>query len=173
MCFRKSLLNKTNERINQLITTSELATTEYTIVKVIKADDHPSLFKAQIGDRKILYSCKIYVKAGMDLKKYNSSLTEINEATKTITLTLPHAQLLSFNMPAEEQDLVYEKVGKLRRDFSHYEKNELLIQGEESVKNTIQDVGILADAERNASDFFRNTLLQLGYSHVNIKFENN
>ena len=52
-------------------------------------------------------------------------------------------------------------------------KNELLIQGEESVKNTIQDIGILADAERNASDFFRNTLLQLGYSHVNIKFENN
>ena len=73
-------------------------------------------------------------------------------------------------MPAEEQKIKNKKIGILRKDFSHKEKNELLIQGEESVRNSIEDLGILLDAERNTADIFRMSLLQLGYSNVNIKF---
>lgn len=173
MCFKsfrlRSLFKETSERINKLSSTSELATTEYTIAKIVKAEDNPQLFHGEIGNRKILYSSKIYIKAGINLKNHDFS-PEINHMDNSITITLPHAEVLSFNMPAEEQKLEYEKIGILRKDFSHKEKNELLIQGEESVRNSIEDLGILLDAERNTADIFRMSLLQLGYSNVNIKF---
>lgn len=175
MCFksfkRRSLINDTAERINKLISTSELATMEYTIAKVVKAEDNPHWFHGQVGDRKLLYTCKIYIKAGINLKDYDFSRIDINEVDKSISIVLPHAQMLSFNMPAEEQDLVYEKVGVLRKDFTHKERNDLLIQGEEAVRSTINELGILADAERNTADIFRAALLQLGYNKVTIKFE--
>lgn len=174
MCFRfkkQSNTQQTKERLRQLTAVSELATTEYTIAKVVKAEDTPSLLRGQLGDRKLLYSCKIYVKAGIDLEGYDPAKTEIDEAGKSIKVVLPHAKMLSFNMPAEECELAYEKVGTLRTDFKQGEKNELLIQGEESVRNEIANMGILSDAERNAKDIFKATLLQLGYQNIDIKFE--
>jgi len=173
MCFihnKLSLRQKAEGRLKQLTAASELATTEYTIAKVVKAEDFPSIFKGQIGDRKILYSCKIYLKAGIDLEKWNPDTIEVNELSKSISITLPHAELLSFNMPVEEQKLEYEKVGILRQDFKAGERNELLKQGEDSVREEIVNMGILDDAERNTRDIFKASLLQLGYQTVNIKF---
>lgn len=174
MCFKRKKKydsQQTKDRLRQLTAVSELATTEYTIAKVVKAEDIPSLLKVAIGDRKLLYSCKVYVKAGINLEGYDPTKTEIDEETKSITVTLPHAKVLSFNMPIEECELAYEKVGKLRSDFKEGEKNDLLVQGEDSVRSEIANMGILADAEHNARDIFKATLLQLGYKNIDIKFE--
>ena len=84
---------------------------------------------------------------------------------------MPHAELLSYNMPVEEQKLEYEKVGIMRPSFKAGERNELLKQGEDSVREEIINMGILSDAERNTRDIFKASLLQLGYQTVNIKFE--
>ena len=161
----------TQERIKELTSVSDLSTTEYTIGKVVKAEDSPSFFKGRWGDRKVLYSCKIYMKAGIDMGKYDASKTVIDTNTMSITLTLPHARIISSDMPAEEQCLEYTKVGLMRKNFSARERNELLIQGEESVNQAIEKMGILEDAERNTRDIFTAALYQLGYRTVNIKFE--
>lgn len=174
MCFGKSNLRQvfqTQERIKELTSVSDLSTTEYTIGKVVKAEDSPSFFKGRWGDRKVLYSCKIYMKAGIDMGKYDPSKTVIDTNSMSITLTLPHARILSSDMPAEEQCLEYTKVGLMRKNFSARERNELLIQGEESVNQAIEKMGILEDAERNTRDIFTAALYQLGYRTVNIKFE--
>lgn len=44
---------------------SDLATVEYTITKIIKANDNKTWFK--IGERKILMSCEAHIKAGVDM----------------------------------------------------------------------------------------------------------
>lgn len=155
-------------RIKELTTINELSTTEYTIVKVVKAEDMP---KINLGDRKILYSCKIYLKAGINMDMYDPSKTELNEIEKKATIILPHATLLSFNMPAEEQRLEYIKVDVLRKRISQRERNDLLIQGEEIVRKQIEDIGIIKDAERNARDIFSVALSQLGFQKIDIKFE--
>ena len=176
MCLKflkkHSLHQDTIERINKLVVTGELATMEYTIAKIVKAEDNPKFFLGQFGNRKILYSCKIYIKAGINLDKYDFSRTEINEFNKSITLILPHAEILSFNMPAEEQKLEYEKVSIFRKDFTHKEKNELLIDGEIIVREEVEKrLGILNNAEQNIANIFKASLLQLGYNIVNVKFE--
>lgn len=161
----------TSERIKELTAINELSTTEYTVAKVVKAEDTPAWFRGEFGDRKILYSCRIYLKAGINMDKYDSSKTVINTVDKSISLTLPHATLISFNMPAEEQKQEYKKVSVLRKAFKAGELNDLLIQGEESVRQEIEHMGIFEDAERNARDIFKAALTQLGYQNVNIKFE--
>ena len=174
MCFKRQKkydITQTKDRLRQLTAVSELATTEYTIAKVVKADDLPSLLKGKFGDRKLLYSCKVYVKAGVNLEGYDPQKTEIDEETKSITVILPHAKVLSFNMPIEECELAYEKVGAFRSDFKEGEKNDLLVQGEDSVRSEIENMGILADAEHNTMDIFKATLMQLGYKNIDIKFE--
>ena len=44
---------------------SELATVEYTVTKIVKANDDKTWYK--LGDRKILMSCSARIKAGIDL----------------------------------------------------------------------------------------------------------
>ncbi|MBO4671860.1 MAG: DUF4230 domain-containing protein [Bacteroidales bacterium] len=175
MCFRKKnsrQLLLTRERLRELTSVSDLSTTEYTVEKIVKAVDTASAFKRYLaGERKVLYSCKIYIKAGIDMKKYDPDKTEIDLSTMSISITLPKAGIISFDMPAEEQDMEYTKVGLMRRRFSATESNELLVQGEKSVYEAIHEMGILEDAERNTRDFFSAALYQLGYHIVNIKFE--
>lgn len=170
MCFKKNgpVGNRpVKERLKELTASNELATTEYKVAKVVKAEDNPHL----LGDKKILYSCNVYIKAGINLEDYDPSRTVIDEASGSISIVLPHAKLLSFNMPAEEQTLEYEKVSVMRRQFTAHERNELLVQGEESVRDQICDMGILEDAERNTRDIFRAALMPLGFHTINIQFE--
>jgi hypothetical protein len=53
-----------------------LATTEYTITKLVKASDDKTWYK--IGDRKILISCRATIKAGVDLSKLTANDIDIN-----------------------------------------------------------------------------------------------
>src|SRR6187200_1056273 len=73
---------------------SELATVEYTVTKIVKANDDKTWYK--LGDRKILMSCSARIKAGIDL----SVITEANIHIdgKKIDLILPSAHIISFNM---------------------------------------------------------------------------
>lgn len=179
MCFSRkklSLKQRANQTVNSLMSVSELSSVEYTVKKIVKASDIPLInmagFKVdKIGDRKILYTCKVYLKAGIDLSKYDPAETEIDEINKTITLSLPHAKLISYNMPHEEQAIIYEKVDMFRSEFTAEERNNLLIQAEDNIISDITNMGILEEAERNIMDFFKFPLKQLGFQIVNFKFK--
>jgi len=174
MCFSRkklSLKQRANQTVNSLMSVSELSTVEYTVKKIVKFDDVSKL-KAIVGDRKILYTCKVYLKAGIDLSKYDPSETEIDEINKTITISLPHAKLLSYNMPHEEQSpCQFQKVGLFREKFSPEERNNLFIQAEDNIISDITNMGILEEAERNIKGIFTFPLRQLGFQIVNFKFK--
>ena len=124
-----------------------------------------------MGNRKILFSCKAIVKAGVDLSKLTPDDIELNPKSKKAEITLPAPEVLSFNMPLEEAKLVYEKVGSLRFNFTAEERNNLLTQGEEDIRADLERLGILKDAEKNTSTFFNTLLKQFGYENVVITFK--
>jgi hypothetical protein len=157
---------KQKEQILALKNMSDLATVEYTISKVVKANDNKTWFK--IGDRKILLTCQATVKAGIDMKAINEN--DITIKDNEISLTLPNAKIISFNMPAENIKVVYEASGLFRQDFNAAEKEELLVQGESQIQQQIETLGILKEAEKNATLFFENFLKQAGYEKVTINF---
>ena len=164
-----TLKEKMDMKMIELEQTTELGSVEYVVKKVIKATDEAKWY--QYGDRKILFGCTAYLKAGVDLSNFTNENVIIDEEQKSIVVTLPHAKLLSINMPPSETKLVYEQIPTFRGSFTAAESNGLLKQGEDAILDQVDDLGILADAEKNAKDLFRAMLAQMGFRTITIKFE--
>jgi hypothetical protein len=147
---------------------SELATAEYTITKVVKANDNQTWFK--VGARKILLSCSGSIKAGIDLSQLKEE--NITIENKTISLHLPPAKVIYLNIPPETVQLEFQKTGFLRDNFSYTEQNELMVQAEKQIRAAADSIGILQSAEKNADVFLKSFLKRLGYTVINIHYNN-
>ena len=147
---------------------AELGTVEYTVTKLIIADDD-AFYK--IGERKIIFSCRTTMKAGIDLKDFTRKDTKITDGGKTVTITLPQPKVLSFNMSAEDIKLEYSKVTGARTGYNTEERNDLLKQGEKSILDDAANLGIYDDAKKNATDFFKALLVHCGFENVNVCFK--
>lgn len=135
--YKPTLQERTAAKMQELTAMSELGTVEYTVSKVIKFSDQ---IWYKVGGRKILFACQAHLKAGIDMSQFKPENVVINGSS--IEVTLPQATLLSLNMPAEEAKLVYEKTGALRCNFTAQERNLLLQQGEEAIRNDVLNLGI-------------------------------
>lgn len=147
---------------------AELGSVEYTVVKAVKANDIASWYK--VGDRKILFSCKATLKAGIDLSQLTEEDVVIDNVAQSIVVNLPAPKLLSLNIQPDDVRLEYEKVSTFRSGFSAEERNNLLQQGEKDIRDNINTLGILKDAENNARIYFESMLGQLGYKHITVNF---
>lgn len=157
---------KAGQEILALKEMSELATVEYTVTKMVKANDNKTWYT--IGDRKILMQCEAHLKAGIDLSELKEE--DIRISGKKIELTLPAAKLISLNIPPDSIKEAYQHVGALRQNFSAAEKNEMLRQAETQIRESVDSLGILRTAESNASLFISKFLRQFGYEEINIRF---
>lgn len=146
---------------------SDLATVEYVVTKIIKANDNKTWFK--LGDRKILMSCKASLVAGIDLSKLTKE--NITVSGKDVNLVLPHSKLLLINIKPEDIKTEYEDVSLFRNPFSNAERDELATQGETQIKNSIDSLGILQSADINANFIITNFLKRLGYQNISITYE--
>ncbi len=146
---------------------NDLATAEYIINKIVKANDNTTWYK--FGDRKILISCRGIIKAGIDLSTIKEE--DVTTDGKNISMVLPAAKILSINLPAEDIKVASESVDFFRDRFTHQEQNLLMTQAETQIKNTADSLGILQSAENNAVTAVSGFLKQLGYERINIKFQ--
>lgn len=145
---------------------SDLATVEYTVTKIIKANDNKTWFK--IGDRRILMSCEAHIKAGIDM----SSITE-NDVTiegKNIKLILPQPKVISLSIPPELIKVEFQDVSLFRDPFKTSERDQLAAQAETQIRNSIDSLGILQQAKINTSLFVNNLLVRLGYENTSISY---
>ena len=154
------------ERVQTMAESAELGTVEYTVKKIVKTDDDQWY---SIGNRKILFSSTAYLKAGVSLEGFSADNVKIDG--KNVTVTLPHAKLLSFNMPADETYTVFENYGFFRSRFSADEQNQILQLGENDIREDVPNYGILEDAEKNVTEIFTAMLSQMGFEKINIMFE--
>ncbi len=164
-----SLQDQLAGRIEQLSRTSELGTVEYTVRKAVKARDEGDWFK--IGNRRILFSCTARIKAGINLERVPLDKLVVDESTRSVSLVLPHATVFSIDIPPEQIRLEYEDVTGFRQHFSDQERQALLRQGEREIVRDLPKLGILAEAEANAEEFFRPMLEQMGFDNIQIQFE--
>jgi hypothetical protein len=145
---------------------SDLATVEYTVTKIIKANDNKTWFK--FGDRKILMSCEATIKAGVDLSGISKKSFDIDG--KDIQLRLPPPKIISFSIPPDKIKIEYQEIGPLREPFKTGERDMLAAQAEAQIKNSIQTLGILEQAKANTSLLVDNLLKQMGYETVTITY---
>ena len=146
----------------------QLGLVEYRVRKIVKADDEGEWYK--IGDRKILLSCTAYLKAGLDLTSFDMDDVDVDRLAGRVTVTLPHAVLLSLDIPASEIRQEYDHVTMLRQSFSAEERYTLLRQGEKQIRDSVPSLGILEKAEENAGKFFESVFSKMGFSTVEVTF---
>lgn len=144
----------------------QLSTTEYTIGKVIELKDNKEWYK--FGDRNILISCKATVKAGVDLAQLGEANFKIDG--DKISIDLPYPYIQSFDMNPEFIHTEMEDISGFRNPFTQEEKNEILRQGENSIRSSMNRTSILEEARKNADVFIRNFYRELGFEEITITF---
>ena len=172
---KKSLQEKFSKKMPELQEMSELGCVEYTVSKVLDKKEERKKMGISMGKRKISFNCVAYIKAGIDMKKFDATKIMIDEDKKSIALTLPQPKLLSFNMPNEKITIAYESntgINNLNRfKYNNEEQRKIKEEGLDSIRNAINDMGIFDDAKKNADIFFRNLLKGIGFEIITIKFE--
>lgn len=168
-CSCKPKEDPVRQQIEAISSMKEIGLVEYRVRKIIKADDQGEWYK--IGDRMILLSCTAYLKAGIDLSEFSPDDVEADRKKGMVTVTLPHARLLSIDIPPSEIRQEWDQVTLLRWPFSAKERNELLRQGERQIRGSVPSLGILQKAEENAVKFFKGAFSELGFNDVNVVFK--
>lgn len=167
-CKRKEKERDLPSIILAIQQTGKLATAEYTLTKIIRASDDQTWYK--VGDRKILMRCEAHLKAGIDLQRMGKNNFDV-ENDSIINVVLPHAQLLSIDIPPGKIHVAYQDIGILRDPFSVTEREQLLVQAERQIKSLTTSLGVLQTAETNAVTYIQHLLGAAGYKQVNITFE--
>jgi hypothetical protein len=168
-CGERSDVEDTVQREIEAITAmKQLSLVEYRVSKIIKADDEGAWYK--IGERKILLSCTAYLKAGIDLATFGPDDVDVDWTGKRVSVTIPHATLLSLDMPASEIRQEYDHVTMLRQSFTAEERNALLRQGEKQIRDSVPSLGILEKADENARRFFESVFQKMGFESVEVAF---
>ena len=99
------------------------------------------------------------------------TIVVVDEEGRSVSMVLPHAVVLSINIPPELIRLEYEDVTGFRSHFDDRERQALLKQGEREIVRDLPKLGILTEAEANAEEFFRSMLTQMGFENIQINFE--
>lgn len=143
-----------------------LATTEYTVGKIVKLSDDQEWYK--FGDRKILISTKAKIKAGVNLLDIKEG--DIEVVGNKVKIKLPPVEITSFEMNPGDIHTEMEDVNGFRMGFSQEEKNKVLRLGEESIRKDIYNTSILQEAKKNTTSFVKDFYKQLGYDDVIVEY---
>jgi hypothetical protein len=144
-----------------------LATAEYVITRLVKAEDNQTWYK--VGDRKILISCSASVKAGIDFTKLQPQ--QVMQDERKVSVQLPPPQLLSLSIPPESIKVAYTDVGMFRDPFTSTEINAIMRTAERQIQRQIAALDILAVARSNASAFVTRFLTTAGFTEVYVTFQ--
>jgi hypothetical protein len=171
-CLFSSCSKKLKDKDKQIIigftNMSDLVTVEYTLSKIVKANDQSAWYK--LGDRKIAMSVMAYAKAGIDLSKITTD--QIQQKNNAIEIQVPAAKLISLSIPPDEIKQEMVAIGGFRHSFTNEEKNDLLKQAELEIRSNLDSIGIISKAEQNAKLFIEKFVKDLGYNKVNVIVNN-
>ncbi|WP_226669677.1 DUF4230 domain-containing protein [Metabacillus litoralis] len=156
------------ERVQELAT---LATAEAHMKEVLHQEDNKKFLNINLPGtkREVLLVVPATVIAGVDLKGITSNDMVINEETKEIDITLPHAEIIQ--EPSVQMDKIQalDKNGLFRDDVKMDEGFELAAEAQEKIRQGAISSGLLDSAEKNAEKVLKEFFKNDGYT-VNVTF---
>ncbi|MBN1252330.1 MAG: DUF4230 domain-containing protein [Bacteroidales bacterium] len=155
--------------ISKLRNSAKLATVEYIVTKVISAKDKNWFAK----DAYFFAETEATIKAGIDLDKLKEEDIKI-EGSK-ISILLPPIEILNFSYPAEG----FTVINKYSDDSAIFKwnsidvslKDDLYRQGEASIRESLEDLGIIKTAQKNTRILLTKILNLSGFEEIYIDFK--
>jgi hypothetical protein len=156
------------ERVQELAT---LATAEAYMKTVIHEKEGKKFLKMDLlgTKRELLLVVPATVIAGVDLKKVTSNDMVINEKTKEIDITLPHAKLIQNPSIQMEKIQAVDKNGIFLADIKMNEGFEKAAGAQEQISQEAISSGLLDTAEKNAEKVLKEFFKNIDYT-VNVTF---
>lgn len=149
---------------------SKLATTEFTIDKIVYGVKRKRLFwVVKLNEAKFLAHSKAIVKAGVDLEKLQKEDVDIQG--RSISLKLPHVEVINFSYPAElfEKDTLISTDAFLNR-ISLEDQESFFQDAEIDIRNSLKHMDIVEATEKKTRLMLENMLRTLGYQEIYIDF---
>lgn len=173
-----SSCNKKSDRplvISKIRKVSELATVEVILTKVIMAEKKSNSFllKFFTKDAVFLANTEARIKAGIDFRKMRGDAVSIENDDTKITIKLPPVEILNFSYPAESFQ-VDEVISDIKPVFNRLkidELDDLYRQGELDIRRNFKYFGVRKTVEEKTRLLLTKLLKQLGFTEVNIEFE--
>jgi hypothetical protein len=156
------------EHVQELAT---LATAEAYMKTVIHEKEGKKFLKMNLvgTKRELLLVVPATVIAGVDLKGVTSNDMVINEKTKEIDITLPHAKLIQDPSIQMEKIQAVDKNGIFLADIKMNEGFEKAAGAQEQIRQEAISSGLLDTAEKNAEKVLKEFFKNIDYT-VNVTF---
>lgn len=168
--FASCYNDKKSMVVGKIRMASDLATTSFTIDKLVYGKKHKKLFwVVNLNESRFLGASRAYVKAGINLNEIGDSDVVIDD--RTITLRLPHVRVISFSYPADQfKESPYSKDFTFNK-ISVVEKEELFRDAELDIRSSLKYMDIRKTTEDKTRVFFEALLRSMGYTTVFIEFK--
>jgi hypothetical protein len=151
--------------INEIRPLARLETIQYTLDKVITAEEGQELIAGLFGDRLLLVAHGTVI-AGVDLSKLTAENLEFREGI--LQVSLPEAEIFSASLD-NDKTFVYDRdTGLFRKPDQDLETLARQAAEAEILQAAVDD-GILKQAAINAQVFIERLLHDLGYNQVIFK----
>ncbi len=148
--------------INQVQALSRLETIQYTIEKVIKAEENQGALKLFLGDR-LLFVAHGYVIAGIDMSKIEPGDLWLQEGV--LNVRLPQAEILVATLDNNKSYVYDRQTGVLTSGDPNLETSARQV-AEDEIRRAALDDGILDQAAANAQTSLRWFFESLGYKQI-------
>ena len=151
--------------INEIRPLARLETIQYTVEKVITAEEGQELIAELFGDRLLLVAHGTVI-AGVDLSKLTAENLEFRDGI--LEVELPEAEIFSASLNNDKTYVYDRDTGLFRKSDRDLETLARQAAEAEILKAAVDD-GILNQAAINAQVFMERLLNDLGYSQVIFK----
>jgi len=162
---RKSLV------LGKIKRASDLATTQFTINKLVYGTKEKKLFWViDLESSRFLARSKAIVKAGIDISELQMNDVKIEK--NSISLILPHVRVLSFSYPAE----LFEEIDDYSEDFlfnpiNVKEKEGYFRDAEIDIRNSLKYMDIEKTTKEKTRLLFEAMLKNMGFTEIYIDFK--
>jgi len=149
---------------------SKLATTEFTISKIVYGVKRKKLLWAvNLNEAKFIAHSKAIVKAGIDLEKLKKEDVDIDGTM--ISLKLPAVEIINFSYPSEsfQKDSLISGDAFLNK-INLKDQEEFFQDAEIDIRNSLQYMDIVSTTEKKTRIMLETMLKSLGYTEVYIDF---
>ncbi len=156
--------------VGKIHAASKLATTEFTIDKIVHGTKSKKLFwLVKLNEARFLAYSQAIIKAGIDLNKLQPDDIKIDK--KKIELKLPQVEIINFSYPPNKFRLDDEITeNKFLNSISLEDQEEYFRQAELDIRNNLEYMGIVETTQQHTRSMLTGLLKSLGYSEIYISF---
>ena len=157
--------------VDELQELAELTTVEMVETTTIERGDDHGILNIALGDRLYLFAAA-RIGAGVDLGELGEDSISVNQATGTVTIEVPRAEIFYAYLDSDSTTVLDRDTGLLTKGDDPLE-SATRVEAERILRAQAIDAGILERAQSQAESVLTGFFTSMGYTEVVVKVVGN